>query len=90
MTAKKTQLLTAGLAILALIAALFVINPRFGTSAAAMWDGTAAEGFESGNGNNSDPYIIKTAEQFAFLAKQVNGGETYQGKYFELEADLDL
>ena len=90
MTAKRMRLLTAGLAIIALIAALFGINPGLGTSAAAAWDGTAAAGFESGTGDSSDPYIIKTAEQLAFLAKQVNGGETYQGKYFQLEADLDL
>lgn len=90
MTAKRMRLLTAGLAIIALIAALFVINPGLGRSAAAAWDGTAAAGFESGTGDSSDPYIIKTAEQLAFLAKQVNGGETYRGKYFQLEADLDL
>ena len=90
MTAKRMRLLTAGLAIIALIAALFVINPELGRSASAAWDGTAAAGFESGTGDSSDPYIIKTAEQLAFLAKQVNGGETYQGKYFQLEADLDL
>lgn len=90
MTAKRMRLLTAGLAIIALIAALFVINPGLGRSAAAAWDGTAAESFEGGNGDSSDPYIIKTAEQLAFLAKQVNGGETYRGKYFQLEADLDL
>lgn len=90
MTAKRMRLLTAGLAIIALIAALFIINPGLGRSAAAAWDGTAAAGFESGTGDSSDPYIIKTAEQLAFLAKQVNGGETYRGKYFQLEADLDL
>lgn len=90
MTAKRMRLLTAGLAIIALIAALFVINPGLGRSASAAWDGTAAESFEGGNGDSSDPYIIKTAEQLAFLAKQVNGGETYHGKYFQLEADLDL
>ena len=90
MTAKRMRLLTAGLAIIALIAALFVINPGLGRSASAAWDGTAAAGFESGTGDSSDPYIIKTAEQLAFLAKQVNGGETYRGKYFQLEADLDL
>ena len=90
MTAKRMRLLTAGLAIIALIAALFVINPGLGRSAAAAWDGTAAESFEGGNGDSSNPYIIKTAEQLALLAERVNGGETYQGKYFQLEADLDL
>lgn len=90
MTEKRMRLLTAGLAVVALIAALFVINPGLGRSASAAWDGTATAVFESGTGDSSDPYIIKTAEQLAFLAKQVNGGETYQGKYFQLEADLDL
>ena len=90
MTAKRMRLLTACLAIIALIAALFVINPGLGTSAAAAWDGKAAEDFEGGSGDSSDPYIIKTAEQLAFLAEQVNGGKTYQGKYFQLVADLDL
>ena len=90
MTEKRMRLLTAGLAVVALIAALFVINPGLGRSASAAWDGTATAGFESGTGDSSDPYIIKTAEQLAFLAKQVNGGETYQGKYLQLEADLDL
>lgn len=88
MTAKRMRLLTAGLAIIALIAALFVINPGLGRSAAAAWDGTAAESFEGGNGDSSDPYIIKTAEQLAFLAKQVNGGETYHGKYSSLRLTL--
>lgn len=59
MTAKRMRLLTAGLAIIALIAALFVINPGLGRSAAAAWDGTAAESFEGGNGDSSDPYIIQ-------------------------------
>lgn len=90
MTAKRMRLLTAGLAIIALIAALFIINPGLGRSAAAAWDGTAAESFEGGNGDSFNPYIIKTAEQLALLAERVNGGETYHGKYFQLEADLDL
>lgn len=59
MTAKRMRLLTASLAIIALIAALFVINPGLGRSASAAWDGTAAAGFESGTGDSSDPYIIK-------------------------------
>lgn len=88
MTAKRMRLLTAGLAIIALIAALFVINPGLGRSASAAWDGTAAKGFESGNGDNSDPYIIKTAEQLAFLAEQVNGGETYQESISSLRLTL--
>lgn len=55
MTEKRMRLLTAGLAVVALIAALFVINPGLGRSASAAWDGTAAAGFESGTGDSSDP-----------------------------------
>ena len=52
MTAKRMRLLTAGLTVVALIAALFIINPGLGRSASAAWDGTAAKGFERGNGDN--------------------------------------
>ena len=55
-----------------------------------VWNGSAVEGFESGNGTKSDPDIIKTAEQLAFLAESVRGGNSYRGKYFRLESDIYL
>lgn len=56
------------------------------------WDGkTVATGFASGTGTAEDPYIIKTAAQLAYLATQTNADETFStGKYFKLEADIDL
>ena len=54
------------------------------------WDGTIATGFEGGDGSSNDPYIIATASQLAYLAQQVNGGTSYEGKYFRQTANFDL
>ncbi len=55
-----------------------------------IWTDHAAESFAGGSGTKADPYQIASPEQLAKLAKDVNGGETYAGKYFKLTADLDL
>lgn len=46
-------------------------------------------GFD-GFGIKTNPYLIKDAEDLKLLAKKVNGGETYEGKYFKQTADIDL
>ncbi|SBW07687.1 Peptidoglycan-binding lysin domain protein (modular protein) [uncultured Eubacteriales bacterium] len=43
-----------------------------------------------GEGSNSNPYKISTAEQLARLASLVNGGNDFSGKHFALQNDLDL
>ncbi len=55
-----------------------------------LWDGTVASGFESGDGTGRDPYIIKTAEQLAYFAESVNGGNDYADCRIELHSDIDL
>lgn len=55
-----------------------------------VWDGTVAEGFESGTGTENDPFIIKTAEQLAFFARSVNGGNSYDGQFIALGASIKL
>ena len=55
-----------------------------------LWDGSLASGFASGNGTEKDPYKIQTAEELAFLAKSVNEGTSYSGKYLILTNDIDL
>ena len=55
-----------------------------------IWDGSVASVFSSGNGTENDPYKISTAAELSFLAKSVNEGESYCGKYFSLNNDLDL
>jgi hypothetical protein len=65
------------------------LDPALG-EASAVWNGTVAEGFASGTGTESDPYLIKTAGQLAYLASSVGSGTTYQGKYLKLESDIVL
>ena len=67
-----------------MIVSLFV----FPTSAA--WDGTSASSALRGEGTQDDPYRIRHANDLAFLAKSVNEGNAYEGKYFVQTADIDL
>lgn len=48
------------------------------------WDGTVAEGFASGTGKASDPYIIETASQLAYFTQTASLGETFKDKYIQL------
>lgn len=54
------------------------------------WDGSVAMSFAKGNGTEGDPYLITSAEQLAFLAKEINSGKNYTGKNFSLMCDIDL
>lgn len=54
------------------------------------WDGSVASSFAGGSGTKSAPYLIATGEQLALLAKNVDNGTTYDGKYFKLTADILL
>ncbi len=65
-------------------------SPAFTLPAASVvWDGTTAT-FTSGTGTKSDPYLISTGEQLAYLATAVNGGKTYSGQYFKLTGNIVL
>ena len=50
------------------------------------WDGMIAKKYESGAGNETDPYIIKTAGQ---LARLINDTDT-AGKYYKLSNDITV
>ncbi len=55
------------------------------------WDGTIAESFESGSGNEEDPYVIANGSQLMYFAKQVNtGADTFEGKYIRLSKNIDM
>lgn len=56
----------------------------------ATWDGKYAKEFRQGAGTESDPYLIASAQELAFLAQEINFGYTYAGKYLKLTADLDM
>ena len=54
------------------------------------WDGSIAAAFAGGTGTESDPYQIADGAQLAYLASEVNKGQTYENSYFVLTADIDL
>ena len=60
----------------------------------SVWDGSSvSDGYESGDGTEENPYIIKTAAQLKYMQEQNSGAAKQQyssGKYFRLEADLDM
>ena len=58
--------------------------------AADIWDGSIATGFGGGSGTVSDPYLIYTGAQLAYLAQTTNAGTTYSGEYFKLMNNIDL
>jgi len=48
------------------------------------------EVFESGNGTESNPYIIKTRTQLEDFGNEIRHGETYSDIYIELHSDIDF
>ena len=74
---------------------IIAIFLTFNMMALDVWDGSA-EPWTHGTGVSSDPYLIETAENLAYLAQKVNEGYQAQGMavfkytYFLLTDDLDL
>ena len=54
----------------------------------ALWDGVVEDAFASGDGTKNNPYVIETAGQLSYLSKMVARGESFEGVYFELGADI--
>ena len=88
MTKPRNRLISVGIALLLIIAAVLFIIPQK-TAGAETWIESAAE-FAAGNGSQGAPYQISTAGELANLAKMVNDGKTDENTYFELTADIDL
>ena len=62
------------------------------TNTSGKWTDSGIRGtsFGGGSGTASDPYLIKNAQQLAYLAYMVNDGNSYSGEYFEQTANIDL
>ncbi len=58
--------------------------------AGTVWDGESSGRFDSGTGSRSDPYVIKTGGQLAFLAELSGRGENFENTYFVLGEDIIL
>ena len=57
MTKTKTRLISAGIAILVVAAALFLLLPsvRSTTASGEVWNGQAADSFATGDGTEANP-----------------------------------
>ncbi len=54
------------------------------------WDGTSVSTGLSGEGTKESPYLIQSAADLAYIAKTVNGGANFNGKYFKMTKSIDL
>ena len=57
---------------------------------ASKWDGSIAESFSKGDGTADNPYEISNGSELAYLAKQVNEGNDFEGKVLKMTNDIDL
>lgn len=77
------------------ITTLFAILLTINAFALDVWDGSATP-WTNGSGTQSDPYLIETAANLAYLAQKVNEGyqasgmEVFAYKYFLMTDDFDL
>lgn len=82
MTGTRKRIISAGLAVLVFIAAVLTVFPAVMVSALPdNWIDYAAESFAGGDGTSGSPYEIATPQQLALLAKNVNAGDDYSGKF---------
>ena len=57
------------------------------------WDGTAANSFSNKSGDGSSlekAYLITNADELAYFRNQVDGGNTFEGKYIKLDGNITL
>lgn len=78
-----------------LFTTIIAILLAFNAFALDIWDGSATP-WTNGSGTQSDPYLIETAANLAYLAQKVNEGyqasgmEVFAYKYFLMTDDFDL
>ena len=77
--------------LLTVFALLFLLSFSVFAKESTVWDGTIADSFAGGTGSETDPYVIKTAEQLAYFSHSISSGITsYVDKYIKLENDIVL
>ena len=85
----KSRILAFGIILCMLIAMATPVFANY-TVTVTYWTGNIGEAFYGGTGTEENPYVIRTAEQLAYLASTVNAGNTYEGKYIILADDIVL
>ncbi len=70
---------------------LFVLNVQGVWAQSGEWKDYAATGYASGDGSKDNPYVINSAAQLAYMAKEVsNTQKVSEGKYYVLGDNIDL
>lgn len=70
---------------------LFVLNVQGVWAQSGEWKDYAATGYASGNGSKDNPYVINSAAQLAYMAKEVSNTQNVSvGKYYVLGDNIDL
>lgn len=69
--------------------ALKVAEYTLHTDAVINWPQAVQANFE-GKGTQAEPYLIKTATDIEALSASVESGNSYEGKYLKLAADISL
>ena len=54
------------------------------------WNGETITPWTDGDGTAASPYIISSPAHLAYLATQVNAGNSYAGKFFQQEEDFNM
>ena len=67
----------------------FVMVMGISFSSYAAWNGDATA-WTQGDGSEQNPFLIENEAQLSHLQQTVTAGETYQGQYFRMTADLDM
>ncbi len=83
-----------GKVLLVLLLSVFFVTLIFANSFNSfgegnIWTGKVATDFK-GEGTKENPYVITLAEELALLSRNVRYGNSYDGCYFELGADIIL
>ncbi|MFA5658361.1 MAG: InlB B-repeat-containing protein [Oscillospiraceae bacterium] len=84
---KKTASFILTMLMITTLIGLFPVNVK---AYIDTWVLHAASAYAGGDGTESAPYEIATAEQLAYFAQQVNATMSYDNQYFKLTADIDL
>ena len=76
--------------ILILSTMLFLPQRIWAQNDLSVWDGTA-EIWTHGSGTETDPYLIESAQNLAWISEMVNSGVTeYTNTYFKLTTDIKI
>ena len=91
-TKSQSKITLALLLVLSMVLSCAILT--FAASAADVptaWDGSVATSFAGGTGSESDPFVIKTPAQLAYMRDLINAGtEGYNTAHYRLDADIAL